>query len=99
MYCARDLIRFELKRTKTLQPVPPEDQVHIACPHCLVSTAILEHNQLFQDIDKEAPVKYYTDDCSPRVAVLLGDEEMKITVAHVVKHDTPEGRKVAGVVI
>lgn len=43
MYCARDLIRIELKRTKALVPVPPEDQVHIACPHCLVSTSLLDH--------------------------------------------------------
>lgn len=32
--CARDLIKYELKRTKLLVPQPKEDDVQIVCPHC-----------------------------------------------------------------
>lgn len=48
-------------------------------------------------------MKYYTDEClSPRAQIVLGEEELKITLAHVVKgggkESTPQ-QKVPGVII
>ena len=67
MYCARDLIKQELKRTKQLVPVPPEDQIEISCPHCLQQS--VNGQYLYADIDKSKPVKLYTD--SPQGTVIL----------------------------
>jgi hypothetical protein len=67
MYCARDLIKFELKRTKQLVPLPPEDELQIACPHCLELSVTGEC--LFRDVVKSKPAKIYTD--SPSGTLIL----------------------------
>lgn len=70
--CARDLIKYELKRTKALVPQPSEDEVQITCPHCLKQSVTSEC--LYQDVDKTKQLKVYTDSplCSGGGTVILG---------------------------
>ena len=68
MFCARDLIKYELRSTRLLNPQPPEDQIQIACPHCMQESDC--GRPLFQDVDKSQPAKVYTD--SPTGSVILG---------------------------
>jgi len=72
MYCARDLIKFELRRTKQLDPVPPEDEIQISCPHCLELSDPTDATDgyLFRDVDKNKPLKIYTD--SPTGTLIIG---------------------------
>ncbi|CDW89255.1 UNKNOWN [Stylonychia lemnae] len=78
--CSRDLIKQELRRTKTL--VPPPENICITCPHCMKSSTD-DNPILFEDIDKTKPLKLYTD--SPTGTIVLThdigiQEELKISM-------------------
>jgi len=52
IFCVRDLIKTELKRTRQLSPMPPESDIQIFCPQCMN-----KDEPIFQDVDKTRPVK------------------------------------------
>ena len=92
MFCARDLIRTELKRTRSLVPLPPDNQLYITCPQCMKSSV----TQIFRDVQKTKPLKYYTD--SPmggntQVVLNFGMEEEELKISRRVV-DKKEGLKI-----
>lgn len=95
MHCSRDLIKVELKRTRALQPMPAEDQIHISCPFC---QKLSKSKQcLFQDVDKTKTIKVYTDSpnnsamleiadcCAPTEITALNNLNLRISINKISK--------------